>query len=349
MNIELSERSRHILKTLIESYIRDGHPVGSRTIARDSGLDLSPATVRNVMMDLEEMGLVSSPHTSAGRIPTAKGYRFFVDTLLKLRPLELDTDEAQALKGMIVPNASLQGLISSVSTLLSGITHMAGVVTMPRRDHLSFRHIEFMPLTQRRILAILVFSESDVENRIIHTDRDYSIDQLHEAANYINSVFAGKNVNLYDIHRHLLEEMKRTKDSLHHLMQMVVEVAEKLFPDQDRSKDYVLDGQVNLMEFAELSDMDRLRLLFQAFNQKRDILYLLDQCVMSQGIQIFIGEESGYDVLDECSVVASTYGVEDKVLGVLGVIGPTRMDYDRVITVVDVTAKLLSSALNNRH
>jgi heat-inducible transcriptional repressor len=349
VTIELSERSRHILKTLIESYIRDGHPVGSRTIAKDSGLDLSPATVRNVMMDLEEMGLVASPHTSAGRIPTAKGYRFFVDSLLKLKPLDLDTNEVKALKGMIVPNTSLQGLISSVSTLLSGITHMAGVVTMPRRDHLSFRHIEFMPLSQRRILAILVFSESDVENRIIHTDRDYSIDQLHEAANYINASFAGRNVNLYDIHRHLLEEMKRTKDSLHNLMQMVVEVAEKLLPDQPQNQDYVLEGQVNLMEFAELSDVDRLRLLFQAFSQKRDILYLLDQCVMSQGIQIFIGEESGYEVLDECSVVTSTYGVEDQVLGVLGVIGPTRMDYDRVISVVDVTAKLLSSALNNRH
>lgn len=349
VSIELSERSRHILKTLIESYIRDGHPVGSRTIARDSGLDLSPATVRNVMMDLEEMGLVASPHTSAGRVPTAKGYRFFVDSLLQLRPLELDTDEVTALKGMIVPNTSLEGLISSVSTLLSGITHMAGVVTMPRRDHLSFRHIEFMPLSQRRILVILVFGDSDVENRIIHTDRDYSINLLHEAANYINSAFAGKNVNLYDIHRHLLEEMKRTKDSLHNLMQMVVEMAEKLLPGETQHQDYVLQGQVNLMEFAELSDMDRLRLLFQAFSQKRDILYLLDQCVISQGIQIFIGEESGYHVLDECSVVTSTYGVEDKVLGVLGVIGPTRMDYDRVISVVDVTAKLLSSALNNRH
>jgi heat-inducible transcriptional repressor len=348
VSIELSDRSRHILKTLIESYIRDGQPVGSRAIARDSGLDLSPATIRNVMMDLEEMGLVVSPHTSAGRIPTAKGYRFFVDTLLKFRPLDLENSEVQALKSMIVPNTPIQGLITSVSAMLSGVTHMAGVVTVPRRDHLSFRHIEFMPLSRRRVLAILVFGEADVENRIIELDRDYSPEQLHEAANYINESFAGRNVNLYAIHDHLLAEMKRTKDSLHNLMQMVVEVAEKLFPEQGRSEDYVLDGQVNLMEFADLSDMERLRLLFQAFSQKRDILYLLDQCVVSQGIQIFIGEESGYDALDECSVVATTYGVEDKVLGVLGVIGPTRMDYDRVITVVDVTAKLLGSALNHR-
>ncbi len=347
--MELNERSQHILKTLIECYIRDGHPVGSRTVAKDSGLDLSPATVRNVMMDLEEMGLVVSPHTSAGRVPTAKGYRYFVDTLLKLRPLDLQSSEAQTLKGLIVPNNSLQGLISSVSTLLSGITHMAGVVTLPRRDHLTFRHIEFIPMSERRILVILVLSESDVENRIIHVDRDYTIEQLQEVANYINATFAGKSMNLYEIHKRLLEEMRRTKDSLHHLMQMVVEMAEKLFPHRVHSEDYVLDGQVNLMEFAELSDMDRLRLLFQAFHQKRDILYLLDQCMVSDGIQIFIGEESGYQVLDDCSVVASTYGVEDRVLGVLGVIGPTRMDYDRVISVVDVTAKLLGSALNQRH
>lgn len=346
---ELNERSRHILKTLIEGYIRDGQPVGSRTLARDSGLDLSPATVRNVMMDLEDMGLVVSPHTSAGRIPTAKGYRFFVDTLLRLRPLELDRDEVETLKTLIMPNNSLQGLISSVSTLLSGITHMAGVVTLPRRDHLTFRHIEFLPVGERRLLVILVFNESDVENRVIHIDRDHSAEQLQEVANYLNATFSNKNINLHEIRKHLLEEMKRTRDSLHRLMQMVVEVSEKLFPVQHHSEDYVLDGQVNLMEFSELSDMDRLRLLFQAFSHKRDILYLLDQCLIADGIQIFIGEESGYEVLDDCSVVASTYGVEDRVLGVLGVIGPTRMNYDRVISVVDVTAKLLSSALNQRH
>lgn len=352
MSIDLNDRSRQILKTLVESYIRDGQPVGSRTIARDSGLDLSPATIRNVMMDLEELGLITSPHTSAGRIPTALGYRFFVDSLLKLRPLELQQHEIHTLQQALVPNTSIQGLIASASTLLSGITHMAGVVTLPRRDHLPFRHLEFLPLSERRVLAILVFGEADVENRVIHTDRAYSLPQLHAAANYINSAFAGKNMCLQDIHQHLLEEMRRTKDSLYHLMQMVVEVADALFgsePGNGRSADYVLDGHTNLMEFAELSDMERLRLLFHAFNQKRDILYLLDQCAMSQGIQIFIGEESGYQALGECSVVASAYCADDQVLGVLGVIGPTRMDYDRVISVVDVTAKLLSSALNQRH
>lgn len=349
MNIELNERSKHILKILIESFIQEGQPVGSRAIARDSGLDLSPATIRNVMMDLEDMGLVTSPHTSSGRVPTAKGYRFFVDSLLKFKPLELESSEVQQLRALLVPDTSMQGLIASVSTLLSGMTHMAGVVTLPRHDHLTFRHIEFLPLSQGRVLSILVFNESDVENRVISVDREYSMEQLHEAANYLNASFSGKNLNLYGIHQHLLEEMKHTKDSLHHLMQMVIEVSEKLFDYDSRSGDYVLDGQFNLMEFAELSDVERLRLLFQAFNHKRDILYLLDQCLISDGIQIFIGEESGYGVLDECSVVASTYGVEDRVLGVLGVIGPTRMDYDRVISVVDVTAKLLTSALNQRH
>lgn len=351
MSTELNERSRYILRTLIEGYIRDGQPVGSRAIARDSGLDVSPATVRNVMMDLEEMGLITSPHTSSGRIPTPKGYRFFVDSLLKFKSVEsLDPDSAELddFQGLLAPNNSIQGLVNSVSTLLSGVTHMAGVVTLPRRDHLMFRHIEFLPLTQQRVLVILVFNESDVENRVIYTEQGYTEEQLQAAANYINATFAGHNLNLHDIRTHLLEEMKRTKDNLYHLMQTVVEMADKVFVEQPHSEDFVLAGQVNLMEFAELSNTEKLRVLFEAFNQKQDILHLLDQCLNSQGIQIFIGEESGYDPLEECSVVASSYGVDDKTLGVLGVIGPQRMDYDRVISIVDVTAKLLSSALNQR-
>ncbi|MGD8378022.1 MAG: heat-inducible transcriptional repressor HrcA [Gammaproteobacteria bacterium] len=342
----LNERAQHLLKVMVERYIQEGQPVGSRLLSRDSGLDLSPASVRNVMADLEELGFVQSPHTSAGRVPTVKGYRFFVDTLLTVRPI--DRREVQRMESELVATlGDPQELVASTSTLLSGITRLAGVVTLPRREHSSWRQIEFLPLSDNRVLAILVINEREVQNRILHLEGGYSSSQLQKAANYLNAHFAGRDLN--EVRESLLREMREARESMNELMLTAISMAEQVFGGEDEGEgEYVIAGQTNLMEFAELSDVEKLRRLFDAFNQKRDILHLLDKCVTASGVQIFIGEESGYQVLDECSVVTSPYEVDGEVVGVLGVIGPTRMAYERVIPIVDVTARLLGAALNSR-
>ncbi len=344
-NLTLDDRSRRLLKALVERFIHDAQPVGSRTLSRDSGLELSPATVRNVMSDLEEMGLVAAPHTSAGRVPTVKGYRLFIDTLLKVQPLS--RVEVEQLRENLQTGEEFnpQSIISTASSLLSGITNMAGVVTLPRRDHSEIRHLEFVPLSEGRVLAILVFSDHEVQNRILHVEREYSPSELQQASNYLSSLFAGRG--LMDVRQRLLGELSRTREDMNETMRAAVEMAGKVFSNSEE-EDYVMAGQVNLMSFKELSDVDKLRQLFEAFTTKRDILHLLDQCVSADGVQIFIGEESGYKVLDECSVVTAPYEIDDHVVGVLGVIGPTRMAYDRVIPIVDVTARLLGAALNSR-
>ncbi|HEY3487340.1 MAG TPA: heat-inducible transcriptional repressor HrcA [Gammaproteobacteria bacterium] len=337
---KLDDRSHVLLKTLVERYIADGQPVGSRTLAQDSGIVLSPATIRNVMVDLEEMGLVSSPHTSAGRVPTVQGYRVFIDTMLNIRPL--DNKAVAELKKQLHPGLDNKMLIKAASTLLSDITHLAGIVMIPSRDAMSIRHIEFLPLSNRRILAILVINEKEIQNRILDVDRTYTASELQQAANYINQNLLGQHL------KSVLEELKRelfqTQQELSGLMRLVVEVAGKVF-EQREQEDLVVEGQTNLMGFNDLSDMDKLKQLFEAFNKKRDILHLLDRCQQAEGVQIFIGQESGYDVLDDCSVITSPYSVRGEPVGVLGVVGPTRMPYDRVIPIVDITAKLLSSAL----
>lgn len=340
----LSERAQQLLKVLVECYIQQGQPVGSQMLARVTGLDLSPATIRNVMADLEDMGLVHSPHTSAGRVPTVQGYRLFVDSLLTVAPLQsVDVD---ALRIQLAPDFAPHDLIESASTLLSGISRMAGVVTLPRRDQRALRQIEFLPLSEQRVLAILVVNEREVQNRVIHTGRVYSASELQQAANYLNAEFAGKDIA--SVRQKLLGEMQDARERMNSMMLAAIEMAEQVFPLDSAGDDYVLAGQTNLMDFAELSNVDTLRVLFQAFNQKRDLLALFDQCVRAEGVQIFIGEESGYKVLDECSVVTAPYTVNGRVLGVLGVIGPTRMAYERVIPIVDMTAKLLGAALNQR-
>jgi len=341
----LNERMQRLLNALIERYIRDGQPVGSRTLARDAGLDLSPATVRNVMADLEEMGLLHSPHTSAGRVPTARGYRLFVDSLLYLeRP---HSPEVETLWQQLQHDQSTTGLLQSVSSMLSGLTRMAGVVMVPRRDYQTLRHVEFLPLSDNRVLAILVVNEQEVQNRIVHTQRAYRETELQQAANYLNAEFAGKNI--YQVREDLLRDMQSARDSMNSMMQTAIDMAGQVFAGDDESEeDYVLAGQTNLMGFAELANVDKLRQLFEAFNHKRDILHIFDQCLHAQGVQIYIGEEAGFDVLEACSVVTAPYSAEGKTLGALGVIGPTRMAYDRVIAIVDITAKLLSAALNSR-
>lgn len=341
--IELSERAQHLFKLLIERYIADGQPVGSRTLARDTKLELSPATIRNVMADLEDLGLIKSPHTSAGRVPTARGYRFFVDSILTWRePAAIDMRRfADDIEG----ESDVRRMLEKTSKLLSDITRFAGLVMIPAAEQRALRQVEFLQLNDSRVLAILVVNDREVQNRIIKTARPYSPSELTEVANFLNSAFAGKDIR--QVKREILADMAAARDEMNRLMQSAIEMAQQVFTDEVQAKDYVLAGQTNLMEFTELSDIDKLRALFEAFNRKRDVLHLLDQALNANGVQIFIGEESGYHAFDDCSIVTSTYGREGESLGVLGVIGPTRMPYEKVIPIVDLTAKVLSSALNS--
>lgn len=332
-----------MLRALIERYVVDGMPVGSRTLAREAGLQLSPATIRNVMADLEELGFVSSPHTSAGRVPTVQGYRFFVDTLLSVKPL--DQRAIEKLRAELVVEQSPKDLVETASGLLSGITQLAGIVTLPRHEHPLFKRVEFMPLSDDRVLAILVAGNDEVQNRILHTERAISAAELQQASNYLNQLFTGKDLD--EVRATLLREMQETRSNMNEMMMTAIRMADQVL-EHHADEDFVLAGQTNLMGFHELCDVERLRNLFEAFSTKRDILHLLDQCVHGEGIQIFIGEESGYRMLDECSMVTAPYSVEGQVLGVLGVIGPTRMAYEQVIPIVDITARLLGAALNTR-
>lgn len=344
-NLLPNERARYLLKVLIQRYIRDGHPVGSRTLSKDSGLDLSPATIRNVMSDLEDHGLITAPHTSAGRVPTPRGYRLFVDTLVRFKPVkERDIKELQS---NLAPQDTDTGkLANSVSDLLSRITKLAGVVSVPKGQQATLRQIEFLPLSDKRILAILVINDREVQNRILHTESGYPENELTRAANFINENYAGLELN--DIRRRLLEDLERTRSTVNQAMLDIITVAQSAMTGaREDAGDFVLAGQHNLMDFAELSDIETLRRLFDAFSQKQLMIDLLDRSISAQGVQIFIGDESGYGILDNCSVVTAPYRVGDDAIGVLGVIGPTRMPYDRVVPIVEVTARLLGSALDS--
>lgn len=341
----LNERAQFLFKALVERYIRDGQPVGSRTLSRDSALNLSPATVRNVMADLEEFGLLRSPHTSAGRVPTDQGYRFFVDTLLRIEPLE--GAQVAMLKEQLDPAQNRGALMESASSLLSDITHLAGVIMLPRQEQVTLRQVEFLSLSEDQVLVILVVNEREVQNRVIRTGRLYGPSELQQAANYLNSLCAGKD--LKTVRDEILAELRDARESMNAMMLAAVEMAEKALVTEPDADEVMVAGQTNLMDAGELGDMDKLRRLFEAFNEKRDLLHLLDQSLHATGMQIFIGEESGYNALDECSVITAPYGSDEEVLGVLGVIGPTRMAYERVIPIVDITARLLSAALNKQH
>ncbi len=342
--LELSDRAQTLLKLLIERYIDEGQPVGSRALSRDTGLNLSPATIRNVMADLEEMGLVNSPHTSAGRVPTVKGYRLFIDALLTVKPLERELiqnlwDDFESLEDP-------QELLETASQLLARLTRMVGLVTLPRRQQIAFRHIEFLPLSQGRVLVILVTDDQEVHNRIIRPRKPFTPSQLQQAANYLNAHLRGKR--LTEMRATLIKELKATGERMTSEMTSVMEMTQTMLGPESLDEDFVLAGQVNLMGFSELSNHDQLRVLFEAFEEKRDLIHLLDQCIGAEGVQIYIGEESGYRPFDQCSLVTRAYEVDDRVLGVLGVIGPTRMHYDRVIPLVDITGKLLGTALNQK-
>jgi len=339
---ELNERAQMLLKNLVERYIRDGQPVGSRTLSREGVMELSPATIRNVMADLEDMGLIHAPHTSAGRVPTIRGYRMFVDSLLTIKPLNKGT--ISSLQKKIGSGTDPDKLLESASRQLSEITSMAGVVMLPKREQVSLRQVEFLPLSHNRVLVILVINEREVQNRIIQTQRNYSAAELQQIANYLNHLCAGQD--LRRVRETLLNDMDNARSSMNQLMADAILMAQQAFSADESNGDFLLAGQTNLMSYDEMANMDKLRKLFEAFNRKRDILQLLDQALHADGVQLFIGEESGYEVFDECSVVTSPYRVDGEVIGVLGVIGPTRMAYDRVIPLVDVTAQLLGSSLN---
>jgi heat-inducible transcriptional repressor len=338
----LNERSQQLFKVLVEHYINDGQPVASKTLSNDEQINLSPATVRNVMADLEDLGLIISPHTSAGRIPTPQGYRLFVDNLVTVKPLR--GKEVESLRKEMGIDDSQEALITRASSLLSGMTSMAGVVTIPRREAVILRHIEFLPLTSNRILVILVINEQEVQNRVIHTERAFSASELTQTANYLNQEFMGKDLS--HIRQSVLDSMKQERDDMQHIMKMAIQMTDNVVNDQNH-EDYVMAGQTNLMDYAEMADMEQLRQLFDAFNTKRDVLHVLDQSIQAEGMQIFIGEESGYSAFESCSVITAPYKVSNEVVGVLGVIGPTRMAYDRVIPLVDVTAKLLGTLLSS--
>jgi len=335
----MDDRSKLLLKTLIERYIEEGQPVGSRTLSRFSGLDLSAATIRNVMADLEEMGFVTSPHTSAGRIPTPRGYRLFVDTMLTIRPLEeLASREVER---SLYPD-SPQKVINSAAQLLSSLTHFAGVVMTPKRSQI-FKHIEFLRLGEGKILLILVTPQGDVQNRILPTTQDYTPSQLVEASNYINAHFSGKSFS--DVSARLRAELDHLRGDIAGLMTLALEngVADSRLTHPDM----VISGERHLLDVGELSsNLSKLRKMFDMLEQKSVLMQLLDISSHADGIQIFIGGESELLPYQDLAVISAPYSVDGKIVGTLGVIGPTRMAYDRVIPIVDITSKLLSGALS---
>jgi heat-inducible transcriptional repressor len=339
---DLNERSLQLLKTLVERYISDGQPVGSRALSKDSELNLSPATIRNVMADLEDLGLVHSPHTSAGRVPTVSGYRLFVDSLLTVKPL--NSRDITRLHQGLSERDDPGNVIGVASRLLAELTQMAGVVTLPKREIVFLRHIEFLPLSHKRVLVIFVTNEQEVHNKIIRTDKVFSAAELQQAGSYLNSIYCGRS--LATVRETVLKELQDDQERMNQAMLDAIKMAQLTFESDNKKDDYVMAGETNLMGFSELSDRDHLKKLFDAFSQKQGVIHLLDQSLKAVGVQIFIGEESGYQAFDHCSLVTSSYSVNDEVVGVLGIIGPTRMAYEKIIPFVDVTAKLLGAALN---
>ncbi len=340
---ELDERARLLLRHLINSYTCDGQPVGSKNLVRLSGLDVSPATVRNIMARLEEMGLVESPHTSAGRVPTQAGYRLFIDSLLEVDNLAASAQ--QTISQSLDTDKTSTDLIHSAGEILSRITHLAGIVSLTHTAPAEVRHIEFMRLSERRVLVILVINQDEVHNKVIHVDRDYTDLELQQAAQNLSRYLLGRSFQ--NARGQLLEELAEVRSDVDEITQKVLDAMQEVC--DLNAHDLVTSGEANLLQYAELSDINKLRDLFNVFNEKTDLLKLLDGCTTAEGVEIFIGSESGYSVLSNCSVVGAPYQVKGDIIGVLGVIGPTRIDYQRVIPVVDITAKLLSSALNTHN
>ena len=336
-----SHRARRILSAIIDKYIEEGIPIGSKSLSLADNIGLSPASIRNVMSDLEELGFIASPYTSSGRVPTSKGYRFFIDSLLKLQPVEA-TELERIKKRVNLHDSNSRELAISVSNTLSAITKLAGIVTIPKQQVTRLKEIDFIQLSEKRILAIIVMNETEVENRILQMKRDYSKDELKQASNYINTHYKGRSLSY--IKKHLINELMQTKEAVNSLMSDLIDIADQVL-DFDESDEYIVAGQRRLMDFHELSDIKKLRQLFDAFKEKQQLLELLDKSMSTNGIQIFIGEESGYKMFDNCTLITTPYTTEDGAIGVLGVIGPTRIAYQKVIPIVAITAKLLGKSL----
>lgn len=330
----LDERAKLLLKALVERYIADGQPVGSRTLSKASGLELSPATIRNVMSDLEELGLIASPHTSAGRIPTNRGYRLFVDTMLTVQKGELLTQR-------LAPDQP-QKVIANAANMLSNLSHYVGVVMAPKRASV-FRHIEFLRLSEKRVLLIIVSPEGDVQNRVIFTEADYSQSQLIEASNYLNAHYAGMAIE--QVRLRVKQELVNLQSEIASLMQAAVQMSSEVLNEDEG--DVVISGERNLLSVSDFSsDMGNLRQAFDLFEQKTQLMRLLDVSSQAEGVRIFIGGESQFVPMQELSVVSASYEVDGHVVGTLGVIGPTRMPYERMIQIVDITSKLVGNALS---
>ena len=343
--IQLGDRAETLLRELVRRYISDGEPVGSSTLSRESGLELSAATIRNVMADLEDLGLIRSPHTSSGRVPTQLGYRVFVDTMLKVKPL--DVVSINEINSGLASARDPDELMSMASELLSQITQFAGVVLLPGGEHANLRQIEFLPLAEDRILAILVTEDGRVQNRVLFVDRKYRPGELVEAANFFNDRYSGRALN--EVRRRLVQDMEHDSISMNRMMRTAVNMAKELFGDETASDSVVGSGETNLMSVPDFDQVEKLREIFDAFKAKQDLLQLLDKSMNARGISIFIGEESGYNALTDCSVVTAPYESDGRCIGVLGVVGPTRMSYEDVIPVVDITARFLGTAFKSLH
>ncbi|HIF20190.1 MAG TPA: heat-inducible transcription repressor HrcA [Gammaproteobacteria bacterium] len=336
-----SDRAKQILSAIIDNYIEEGTPIGSKKLSSYNRFNLSSATIRNVMSDLEDLGFIASPHTSAGRIPTSKGYRFFIDRLLEFQPV--DSNEIASIKDTVSKTkSSNKDLATNVSTTLSAITQLAGIVTVPKQHKSTLKEIDFIPLSEQRVLVIVVINDSEVENKILQMKRNFSRDELQISANYLNQNYVGRSFEY--IKNNLLTQLKETSALANSLMNDIINIADELLTNQNKDE-YVVTGKNQLLDFEELSDINQLKELFDAFNEQQLLLQLLDKSISTSNIQIFIGQESGYRIFDNCTLITAPYTNEVGSVGVLGVIGPTRIAYQRVIPIVDVTAKLLSQSL----
>ncbi len=343
---QVDARAQQLFKLLVEQYIADGNPVASKALATMPEVAVSSATVRNIMGELEAVGLVRSPHTSAGKIPTSQGYRFFVDSLLSVEPWDGPRvrQKVREIEAELNPDLAPNELVASASDLLSQITQMTCLITTPLRNQVNLRHLEFVRLDEERVLVIMVLNDREVQNRVIHTEREYNDVELTQAANFINREYGG--LDLMNIRHRIVESMRADKDRMDQLMQTALDMATAAFSEtEDESQELVVSGESRLLDFA--ADTNTVKALFDAMSHKGQVLHLLDQCLRSTGVQLFIGEESGYRPLGEMSLVTAPYELNGDVAGVLGVIGPTRMDYKDVIPVVDVTARVLSAVMRN--
>ena len=340
---DLSDRAGTLLRTLVALHIRDGQPVGSRTLREEAGLPVSPATIRSAMSDLEERGFLHSPHTSAGRVPTSQGYRFFVDSLLQVSD-QLDNSALDVLRSELNPDREARELVQTASTLLSSITSQAGVVTVPRPAQQPLRQVEFLSLSGSRVLVILVVNQREVQNRIIHTRRVFSDEELREAAALVNQRFAGRALS--EVKEALNQDLAAARASIDDYLSATLDLAQQALADEEEPRDYLITGESRLLDGASPEELDRLKELFAALERKQDLLHLLERCSAADGVKIFIGEEAGSQIFGDYSLITAPYGDGAQTLGVLGVIGPTRMAYDRVIPIVDVTSRMLSAALS---